>query len=67
MPCRANSVLRSLVDARPSAPPSNTSIWPSSQIARFPSWIGPGTSESAVVVAEQVAPTVVSAVPLQER
>ena len=63
-PCRANTVLSS-VDVRPSEPPSNTSIWPSSQIARLPSLTAPGTTESAVVVMAQVAPTVVSAVPVQ--
>ena len=63
-PCRANTVLFP-VDARPSGPPSNTSIWPSSQIARFPSLTVPGNTASAVVVMAQVAPTVVSAVPAQ--
>jgi hypothetical protein len=60
-----NGVLPPLVDARPSAPPSRTSIWPSSQIERFPPSIVPGTSESAVVAIEQVEPTVVSAVVLR--
>ena len=54
MPWRANGMSAA----------SKTWTWPISQTARLPSSIVPGTSESAVVVTAQVAPTAVSAVAL---
>src|SRR5205085_7186243 len=61
-PSTMNSVLSPVVEARPSAPPSYTPIWPSAQIVRTPAVIAPGTSVSAVVTTEQAEPTVVSVV-----
>jgi len=55
IPCRAKSVLGS-VSTSPSAPPSKTWIWPSSQIAALSSKIAPGITASTVVVTEHSAP-----------
>ncbi len=58
IPWSANSVLV-VVETTPSGPPSYTSIFPTSQTARFPSETIPGMMASAVVVTEHVDPTVV--------
>ena len=59
-PCFAKTVFGP-VETRPSAPPSLTVTWPSSQIDRLASGTEPGTTASAVVVMLQVDPMVVDA------
>src|SRR4051794_29060966 len=63
-PCRANTALGD-VPATPSGPPSVTSTWRSSQIARVPSRAAPGMTASSVVSTAQVEPTVGSLVARQ--
>src|SRR5262245_25746864 len=60
-PCRAKTVL-GVVATLPSAPPSLTVTWPNCHIDRTPSGADPGTTASALVLTEQVLPTVVDAV-----
>ena len=63
-PWTAKSVVPG-VAAMPSAPPSKTRSWASPRIVRLSSVIIPGSTESAVVATEQLAPTFRSAVAVQ--